>query len=164
MLFRFFSFVKFLLKSTNEHGVHSPFIFDFVTRGLYKKKIKIIAFDEDHQLKELSPKKQLVLSKIINYFNINTIEFDASKFELNKENNYKTLFVNDLTSMRKLNLSNLTAKHIILFDNLHRNKKSYQNWKSIIQNKNVTVSIDLYYFGVLFFRTKQAKEHFTIRV
>ena len=36
----FYSYFKFLLTSTNEHGVHSPFVFDFVTKGLYKKDLK----------------------------------------------------------------------------------------------------------------------------
>lgn len=35
MLFAVKSYLKFLLRSTNEHGVHSPFVFDLVTKCLY---------------------------------------------------------------------------------------------------------------------------------
>lgn len=37
MFFRVLSYIKFLFKSKNHHGVHSPFIFDFVTKCLYKR-------------------------------------------------------------------------------------------------------------------------------
>ena len=42
-------------------------------------------------------------------------------------------------------------------------KKSYQEWQNIVKNKHITASIDLYYFGLIFFRKEQAKEHFIIR-
>ena len=32
------AYIKFLLKSTNEHGVHSPFVYNFITKCLYDKK------------------------------------------------------------------------------------------------------------------------------
>lgn len=37
MLFAITSYLKFLRRSTNEHGVHSPFVFDLVTKCLYDK-------------------------------------------------------------------------------------------------------------------------------
>ena len=30
-------YLKFFLKSSNQHGVHSPFVYDFTTKCLYKK-------------------------------------------------------------------------------------------------------------------------------
>ncbi len=33
------SYIKFLLNSTNEHGVHSPFVFDSVTKCFHDKTI-----------------------------------------------------------------------------------------------------------------------------
>lgn len=37
MWFRITSYIRFLLKSTNEHGVHSPFIFSLVTKCFYDR-------------------------------------------------------------------------------------------------------------------------------
>ena len=34
-----FSYLQFLLKSTNQHGVHSPFVYDFVTKCLYNNQL-----------------------------------------------------------------------------------------------------------------------------
>lgn len=31
------SYLKFLIKSKNHHGIHSPFVFNFVTKAVYKK-------------------------------------------------------------------------------------------------------------------------------
>jgi predicted O-methyltransferase YrrM len=37
MLYQIKSYFKFLLRSTNQHGVHSPFIFDLVTKCFYDR-------------------------------------------------------------------------------------------------------------------------------
>ena len=34
---KFFSYIFFLFRSTNQHGVHSPFVYSFVTKCLYNK-------------------------------------------------------------------------------------------------------------------------------
>jgi predicted O-methyltransferase YrrM len=38
--FKTISFIRFLLKSKNQHGIHSPFIFDLVINCFYKKTTK----------------------------------------------------------------------------------------------------------------------------
>ncbi|KFF02439.1 O-methyltransferase [Flavobacterium reichenbachii] len=40
MLFQIKSYLKFLWKSKNEHGVHSPFVFSLLTKCFYDKKSK----------------------------------------------------------------------------------------------------------------------------
>ena len=40
MLFQIKSYLKFLWKSKNEHGVHSPFVFHLVTKCFYDSKPK----------------------------------------------------------------------------------------------------------------------------
>ena len=37
MIFQIKKYLSFLLRSTNQHGVHSPFVYDFVTKCLYDK-------------------------------------------------------------------------------------------------------------------------------
>jgi hypothetical protein len=37
-------------------------------------------------------------------------------------------------------------------------------WNKIIKDPQVTVSIDTYFWGLIFFRKEQAKERFVVRV
>ena len=75
MLYTLKSYLKFLLTSTNEHGVHSPFVFDLLTKCIYKKenidkKIKTLLPQQHPQEKHnfRSKKKQKILYKIASYF------------------------------------------------------------------------------------------------
>ena len=36
-MFQIIAYIKFLLRSTNEHGVHSPFVYDLITKCFYNK-------------------------------------------------------------------------------------------------------------------------------
>lgn len=164
MFFRTISYIKFLFSSTNQHGVHSPFVYSFVTKGLYKKNIRIINFDEYSQLKNLSIKKKKILSKIVIYFKINEIKFDLKNPTNTLDKNLKLLYLSDLKTLESIKLNNHNSNEIILIDNIHQNKKSFEEWQKIIQNKEISATIDLYHFGLIFFRKEQAKEHFKIRV
>lgn len=42
LLFRVNSYIQFLIKSKNQHGVHSPFVFDLLTKCLYQKEDKVV--------------------------------------------------------------------------------------------------------------------------
>lgn len=37
-MFQILEYIKFLFKSTNQHGVHSPFVFDLITKCFYDQK------------------------------------------------------------------------------------------------------------------------------
>ncbi len=36
-MYQVISYIKFLLKSKNQHGVHSPFVYNLITKGFYNK-------------------------------------------------------------------------------------------------------------------------------
>ena len=70
MFFQIKSYIKFLYNSKNEHGVHSPFVFDLVTKCFYDKESK-----PDPSVSEQAKQYQ-VLKKYRNSLlkNKNTIE------------------------------------------------------------------------------------------
>ncbi|WP_350290840.1 hypothetical protein [uncultured Croceitalea sp.] len=53
---------------------------------------------------------------------------------------------------------------LIVFNNIYRSESEHAYWNNIIKSDKVTVSIDMYYCGVIFIRREQQKEHFTIRI
>ena len=85
MFYQQIKYFQFLLKSSNQHGVHSPFVYQLITQCLYKKKNKNLWKTflnlKNNQLEILkkknlkgnknnilSHKKVGILLKIINYF------------------------------------------------------------------------------------------------
>lgn len=53
---------------------------------------------------------------------------------------------------------------ILVFDDIHWSNEMEQAWDEIISNAAVTLSIDLFFIGIVFFRKQQkAKQHFKIR-
>ena len=53
---------------------------------------------------------------------------------------------------------------LIIFDDIHWSEGMDKAWNEIIADKEVTLSIDTFHFGMIFFRTEQYnKEHFVIR-
>ncbi len=75
MLHKIQSYIKFLWNSKNEHGVHSPFVYNLLTKCFYNKtKIESVYFDS-----QLCNKKEKLLNKIFHYFSINDSIFYTPK-------------------------------------------------------------------------------------
>lgn len=164
MLFRTLSYLKFLFISTNQHGVHSPFVYHFVTKGLYCKSIENNISDTYPALKVLPNKEKKVLSKIIHYFDIKTISFDLKSSTENLDKAYQLLYINISDALILNNLATLTSKQVVVITEIHQNKKKNIRWLEIIKKEEATVTIDLFYFGLIFIRKEQVKEHFNIRI
>ena len=247
----------FLLKSSNQHGIHSPFVYDLVTKCFYDKSsysaydnLKILrneltynqdlveikhyylsskVFQQNHQkistiLKNEGStyKKQKQLFRITNYlkpknvlelgtsiglgsaamafasknsiittvevnknlsdiakkvfrsYQLKNIRIDNSAFKdffKNINNKHLDLVYLDGTYDKKNTIENFNSllKHahnesVFIFNNIYCNKEMTEAWNIIKKQKKVTVSIDTFYWGFLFFRKEQPKQHFTIRL
>lgn len=161
MFTKYFNYLSFLLKSTNQHGVHSPFIYQFVTKGLYKKTNSLPVLNSDTRLDKLPKKERKIVAKILNYFNIDTIYYNTLEKE---ETITKELILVYLEHVKNWNIIYLNTKHIILIKGIHHGTENNKSWKKIICQTENIVTVDLFYFGIIFFRPKQAKEHFIIRI
>ncbi|MEC7262749.1 MAG: hypothetical protein VXW38_03350 [Bacteroidota bacterium] len=165
MWFKITSFLAFLLKSTNEHGVHSPFVFNFVTKCLYNKK-------KYHVDKNVN-----VLLNSIEYFNVqNAVIQDPEIKKLVTENFPKVQFgqqMLDLLFLKSLSTSEFNSlldderlhnNSMLIINGIYTDKKKLREWKRLVALPEITVSMDLYHCGILFIRREQMKEHFTIRI
>lgn len=256
MMYQAIQHIKFLLKSTNQHGVHSPFVFNLVTKCFYdasdygaykeisnykkellKNKTKIKVTDlgmGSHATKQYQRlvsemaknagttfKRAKLLYRLSIYFkfesilelgtslgiathtmslanpkaNITTIEgcpnisaFTKHNFKKHHLENihlitgnfdeiieslapktYDLIFF-DGNHQKEATLNyfeNLlkTAHNnsIFIFDDIYWSKGMTEAWETIKAHPKVTVTIDTFFWGLVFFRNEQAKEHFVIR-
>ncbi|MGZ4049316.1 MAG: O-methyltransferase [Bacteroidia bacterium] len=52
---------------------------------------------------------------------------------------------------------------VFIFDDIHWSKEMNEAWNEIKMNERVTVTLDLFSLGVVFFRKEQVKQHFVIK-
>lgn len=193
MLQKIKSYIKFLWNSKNEHGVHSPFVFDLVTKCFYDKT----KYPEYSLLKNNSKRARLFF-RIIRYFKPKTIleignptELDTNlfsseiilieDFEKNKvSKNDKTfdfrlstfdfIYFNQNESQKttiayfELLLPTITNDSVWIINDIYKSNENENTWDIIKKHPKVKVTIDTFHFGIVFFRVEQEKEHFVIRV
>jgi predicted O-methyltransferase YrrM len=269
MFFQIKSYIKFLWHSKNEHAVHSPFVFNLLTKCFYDKKFKseyiVLKNYRNELLKNkntievtdfgagsrvfksntrlisqiakaagISPKRAKLLFRITNYFqpdtileigtslglatsalslgnpkasvktlegcpntlliaknqlqllNINNVECITTEFstyfKTQTESTDRTaqaypkpktqnLIYFDGNHSKKATLDyfemllpTITNETLWIFDDIHWSPEMEEAWESIKNHPKVTVSIDTFQWGLIFFRYEQPKQHFVIRV
>ncbi|TDE04114.1 O-methyltransferase [Flavobacterium hiemivividum] len=263
MLFQIKSYIKFLWHSKNEHAVHSPFVFNLITKCFYDSKpkpeyqllkeyrkellenkntIEVIDFGAGSKVFKsnsreiskiartagISQKRAELLFRISNYFETDTIleigtslglataaislgyknaqittlegcpetskiaqeqlekfgltnvEFVVSEFSsyLEKLNlsskiqtkNFSLIYFDGNHQKQStldyfdLLLPTITNDTVWIFDDIHWSPGMDEAWEAIKKHPKVTVTIDTFQWGFVFFRYEQPKEHFTIRV
>ena len=227
MLYPLKSYLKYLAKATNRHGVHSPFVYDFLDHCLYNKttypaydrlkknrrtllqnhhKITITDFGAGSRIftsntRKISAiakhagipfKKQKILFRLVHYFKpktivelgtslglattamslgnpkatITTVEGCAATLQVAK----KQFAAFNLTNILPINakfedfLKHVHNDSVLIFDDIYWSKSMTEAWQQIKEHPKVTVSIDTFFWGLIFFRKEQKKQHFTIRV
>lgn len=96
------------------------------------------------------------ISEIKTQNNIQSESFDFAFYNL-KNNDNLTLseFMNHLKYFHN--------NSIVAINNIHQSNEMEEVWRKIITQKEVTISIDLFFIGLVFFRKEQVKENFIIR-
>lgn len=258
MWFQIKSYLTFLLRSSNQHGVHSPFVYELVTKCFYKKteiektlkfnsvrksllkrndSIEVNDFgagskvfknsyrkvNKITKIAGISKKKAALLIRLIQYLNpqkileigtsvglgttaisigypkakITTLEgckntaniaknlflefqlnnitiingdFSETLPELILNDNFELIYFDgNHTKKATLNyfetcLMNVGNNSVFIFDDIHWSKEMEQAWQIIKENPKVSVTIDTFFWGIVFFRKEQQKEDFYIRV
>ena len=252
------SYLNFLWNSKNQHGVHSPFIYNLVTKCFYDKsyypeysilknyrnsllqnkntievtdfgagsrvfKSNLRAINQIAKNAGISSKRAELLFRIVNYFQPTTIleigtslglatsalslgnkdskiitlerclktlnqcQLQLQKFNINNVECVNTIFEDYLKSFDfrlstfnliyfdgnhskkatleyfELLIPTITNDSVWIFEDFHWNSDMEEVWEIIKNHPKVTVTIDTFQWNIVFFRTEQKKEHFTIR-
>lgn len=56
-----------------------------------------------------------------------------------------------------------TDRSVFVLDDIHWSAEMERAWEAIRQHPDVTLTIDLFYIGLVFFRRNQPRQHFTLR-
>lgn len=167
MMYRIGAYLKFLFCSTNQHGVHSPFVYQYLTKCLYR--------NSDHK----GNRVYKVLIKSISYLGLQSVLLRTDTQDLKKQlsNAYPALryesATTDLIVVGRDQLLAINArwlndhshdKSMILLEDIHQNRITSAIWQSLCEKAWVSVSIDFYFGGILFLRKEQVKQHFRIRI
>jgi predicted O-methyltransferase YrrM len=115
---------------------------------------------------------QLQLQKF-NINNVTSINTEFSSYISNQDPRPKTqdLIYFDGNHSKKatleyfdLLLPTITNDSVWIFDDIHWRKDMEEAWKIIRNHPKVSVTIDTFQWGIVFFRSEQKKEHFVIWV
>lgn len=165
---RLISYLNFLWHSKNEHGVHSPFIFKYVTQCLYSKN--------NHSKNKIDN----IVLKSLAYFKCKSITVvpPGLGFEsqikriipsiLLENKSPEMIFIKDcnkdVVQTYLYDNNNIENDTVIILGNIYKTKSSALLWKEIKDCKKITVTVDMYHCAAIFFRKEQVEEHFKIRI
>ena len=77
---------------------------------------------------------------------------------------HNKLWLNGTDQLQTIDLSQRDPDTIIVVNNIHINEDATMCWKKAVSNSDVTLSIDLYQSGLLFFRKEfKVKQHFILK-
>ncbi len=161
MLFRIRTFLQFLWNSTNQHGVHSPFVYLLITKGLYVKTPKKKQFFTE-EIGKITRQQRKIIKKLFHYFNPKRSVFVTNDTKLNGDYDCILFEKPNISDFLKT-LPNAHNDTIFIFKNPHKNPINHNDWNALVEDKKVIVSIDLYHLGLVFIRKEQLKQHFVIR-
>ena len=256
-MYQILQYLKFLFTSTNQHGVHSPFVYDLVTQCLYDqkkhdaystlkayrkalssntKKISITDLGagskrldtQQRSIQDIAKtsgttlKRAQLLFRIVRYlkpiailelgtslgiatqamalghkkarvtsiegcpsvsaiahqqldnFQIKNTILKTGAFETHipelKQHLWDLIFFDGnhqkgptLQYVEQL-LPTVKNNTVWIFDDIYWSKDMTEAWETIKQNPKVTITVDTFFWGLVFFRTEQTKENFKIRV
>lgn len=145
--------------------MHSPFIYGFVTKGLYRKGNKLFTATENVLIKSI---RYFSFKKIGLVTDSNTLKTHLNSMFENLEYNglpFDIIYANDTDKpFSTVGKEYVHNDSMLLIEGIYSSKEHTAQWNKLKKQKQVRVTIDLYHCGIVFFRREQAKEHFKIRL
>lgn len=158
-----FSYLQFLVKSTNQHGVHSPFVYNYITKGLYQQKKEFALSHKTNQwllqsIQYVQPNKICFLDEGLSVvawkvytdksFDLTTADLILDRYTV--ENHTRILQT----------INNMSNSQLLLIA-IYNYPKAFIN--ELRQNPDITLVVDFYYGCLISKRTEQPKQNFFIR-
>ena len=121
------------------------------------------------------PNTMAIAKNKLQLFNFNNVECNTTEFSTYFKTQYlkpKTQNLiyfdgnhqkNNTLEYFELLLPTVTNETLWIFDDIHWSKEMEETWEIIKNHPKVTVTIDTFQWGLVFFRREQPKEHFVIR-
>ena len=185
--------MNFLLTATNHHGVHSPFVFDYVTHCLYAKpdypektalnillktihhfKAGRIWLPEESLSKERHSEAGHSRKEYLKYGDSDRARVITEKIRktypdiLLNESPFDAILTTIARARERLeSASEANEIHndtFMMIEGMYHSSQSQTDWQRLKKNPKVTVTIDLFHCALVFFRKEQAEEHFKIRI
>ncbi|MGV3460135.1 MAG: hypothetical protein ACO1N9_06740 [Flavobacterium sp.] len=183
--------LSFLWKSANAHGVHSPFVFNIVQNGLYAKPFRLSKGEYKVLPQGFSFAKTDILYRLTRHFKAtkllalggNAQAVTETIRQLGENSRLQLWFfstlapiqggveigiVSDSTQAGVMEafeeiIKNCSNNTMCVIDNIHESQQMEWAWEAIKKDPRVTVTVDTYHLGLVFFRHESVKQHFTIR-
>lgn len=153
----FIDFLFHFVNSNSRHGTHSPFVYNLADKAIYRK---VPAPDTPiHFPADICPRCRPVLTRILNELNIfrmteslSAASFQTAVFAAAEEIKEGAIVVEMLRHVP-----------LVVIQDIYRSAETKQNWKKVQAEPDVTITIDLFYFGLAFKKEGQYKENFCLR-
>ncbi|MDA0277282.1 MAG: hypothetical protein O2831_00935 [Bacteroidetes bacterium] len=128
----YIAYLKYLWRSSDQHSVHSPFVFELLTKCIHKvpKGSKTSAYNQ--AIKAYLEKKNIPLISPLTELTI---------LETSPTNRGDTAY---------------------FVEEINVNFKQKELWQKLISDKNIQISIDYWSFGLIFTKKNQEKKHFIL--
>lgn len=169
-----FRYLKFLWRSTNAHGVHSPFVYDLVTKCFYNKAkpslgknsygkhINKTALRTLNYLPDYLKTKAATLIVEDNHF-INDLP-NFQTLDRKADGNKDLIYIateNFNTNLVQQQLQNLKSTGVLIIERPYDNSQLWEQTKGLSEAR---VVVDTYFLGLIFPKISQAREEFKIRL
>ncbi len=103
----------------------------------------------------LYDKSNLFFAQDTNTIPLKSINFDLIILSKSLIDNQKTL-INKLLPL-------INNESFVIIPHIYASKIAISKWESLLEEKQISVSMDLFFIGILFFRKESSKQDFQLR-